>query len=74
MEKVLLVMNTILLVYLIVRIVKLESYLKILELNINDGFVSLNENGYELHKTMLQVKNNTKKTYVKKTKTENNGK
>ena len=74
MEKVLLVMNTILLVYLIFRIAKLESYLKILELNINDGFVSLNENGYELLKTILQVRNNTKKTYVKKTKTENNGK
>jgi len=74
MEKVLLVMNTILLVYLIFRIAKLESFLKILELNINDGFVSLNENGYELLKTILQVRNNTKKTYVKKTKTENNGK
>ena len=37
-------------------------------MNINDGFVSLNENGYELHKTMLQVRNNTKKLMSKKQK------
>lgn len=74
MEKVLLVMIIILLVYLIVRIVKLESFLKILELNINDGFVSLNEDGQEMYKTILQIKNNTKRTYVKKSKNENHGK
>lgn len=74
MEKVLLVMIIILLVYLIVRIVKLESFLKILELNINDGFVSLNEDGHEMYKTILQIRNTTKRTYVKKSKNENHGK